>query len=58
MAHTEIGRELLARFEEYCSEFGTVDKKPNLEGRFITMFMAPVKSTGTKSADKEKPAAE
>ena len=58
MAHTEIGRELLARFEEYCSEFGTVDKKPNLEGRFITMFMAHVKSTGTKSADKEKPAAD
>ena len=38
------GREMLARFEEAVSEFGTVDKKPALDGRQLTMFIAPVKA--------------
>ena len=50
MSHLEIGREMLERFEAYCSEFGVVDKKPNLEGRFMTMFMSPVKSAPAKAA--------
>lgn len=43
MSHQEIGAELLAKFEEACSEFGTVDKKPQLEGRFLSMMIAPLK---------------
>ena len=58
MSHLEIGREMLERFEAYCSEFGVVDKKPNLEGRFMTMFMSPVKAAPAKSAGKEAPADE
>lgn len=45
IAHQELGREMLARFEEAVSEFGTVDKKPALDGRQLTMFIAPVKAT-------------
>lgn len=45
MSHQEVGRELLAQFAEACSEFGTVEKQPLLEGRSMTMFIAPVKST-------------
>ncbi|NLT13265.1 MAG: translation initiation factor IF-3 [Clostridiales bacterium] len=41
MAHTNIGEELLKKFAEECSEFGTVDKNPKLEGRFMTMFLSP-----------------
>lgn len=58
MSHLEIGREMLERFETYCSEFGVVDKKPNLEGRFMTMFISPVKSAPAKAAAKEAPANE
>ncbi|HHT17085.1 MAG TPA: translation initiation factor IF-3 [Papillibacter sp.] len=41
MAHTNIGEELLKKFAEECSELGTVEKNPKLEGRFMTMFISP-----------------
>ena len=45
IAHQELGREMLERFENAVSEFGTVDKKPVLDGRQLTMFIVPVKNT-------------
>lgn len=44
MAHQEAGKEVLDRFIEYVSEYGTVDKKPVLEGRQISVMIAPVKA--------------
>ncbi len=44
MSHMNIGREVLDRFEASCSELGTVDKKPVLEGRFMSMVISPVKA--------------
>ena len=41
MAHTDIGEKLLKNFAEQCSEFGTVDKNPKLEGRHMSMFLTP-----------------
>jgi len=41
MAHTEIGENLLNKFADECSEVGTVDKNPKLEGRHMSMFMTP-----------------
>ena len=41
MAHPEIGEEQLKKFAEVCSELGTVEKLPKLEGRSMTMFIAP-----------------
>jgi translation initiation factor IF-3 len=43
MSHTEIGAELLAKFQEACKDFGTVDKQPKMEGRFLSMLIAPTK---------------
>ena len=43
MAHQNIGREVMEKFAEYCSDVGAVDKKPALEGRQLTMFLTPVK---------------
>lgn len=40
MAHTEFGKDVLARFEDACKDFGVVDKKPKLEGRSMIMFMS------------------
>ena len=44
MSHMNIGREVLERFENACSEIGTVDKKPVLDGRFMSMVISPVKA--------------
>lgn len=56
MAHQNIGRDVLARFEEYCREYGTVDKRPVLEGRQMTMMINPVKQKADKSEKKESAA--
>ena len=44
MSHVAIGREVLERFEAACSELGAVDKKPVLDGRFMSMVISPVKA--------------
>lgn len=44
LAHPEMGRGLLEQFKEHCSEVGLVDKTPKMEGRSLTMFIAPKKS--------------
>ena len=49
MAHQELGRDVLARFEAAVAEAGTVDKKPVLDGRNMTMIIAPVKATPVKA---------
>ncbi len=41
MAHTQLGQELLLNFAEQCSELGTIEKPPKLEGRHMLMFLAP-----------------
>ena len=40
MARPERGIELMERFAENCSEFGTVEKAAKLEGRQMLMFLA------------------
>ena len=39
MAHQELGRALLERFAQACTEYGTVDKPAKMEGRSLSMFM-------------------
>ena len=41
IVHQELGLEVLNRFAAACSEYGAVDKKPVLEGKQLTMFIAP-----------------
>ncbi len=48
MAHMDIGREVLAKFEEACREAGTVEKRPTLDGRLMTMFISPLKQQPAK----------
>jgi len=43
MAHQEIGMELLKRVEEDLSEYGSVEQHPVMEGRQLTMVIAPTK---------------
>ena len=44
MSHTELGREVILKFEEACSEFGAAEKKPVLDGRFMSIILSPVKA--------------
>ena len=60
VTHSSIGLDLLHRFAENCSEIGSVEKAPKLEGRQMIMFLAPKKDTpkkdtGKKSGRKNKP---
>ena len=45
MSHMEIGRDLLDKFAQSVAEIGTVDKKPAVEGRFMSMIIVPVKAS-------------
>lgn len=47
MGHTDIGRGVLDDFTELVKDVGEIDKKPKMEGRNLTMFLAP------KSEDEE-----
>lgn len=41
--HADAGRRVMETFAEICSEVSSVDKKPKLEGRNMTMILAPLK---------------
>ena len=43
MSHMELGREVIEKFEEACAGFGVAEKKPILEGRFMSIILSPVK---------------
>ena len=47
MAHTELGRDVLLRFAEALKEVADIESKPNLEGRTMTMMLAPKKEKGS-----------
>ena len=41
MAHTDIGKGLLDKFAEQCTEVATLDKGAKLEGRMMSIFLSP-----------------
>lgn len=43
MAHQALGLENMERFRVACEELGTVDKKPVLDGRILSMVISPLK---------------
>ncbi len=43
MAHTNLGEKLLIDFAEACSGMASMEKNPKLEGRFMSIFLAPKK---------------
>lgn len=45
MSHPEVGLEVLERFQIACEGIGTADKKPVRDGRFMTLFLSPVKQS-------------
>ena len=43
MSHMELGREVIAKFEAALEGVGTAEKKPVLEGKFMSIILSPVK---------------
>ena len=43
-AHANLGVDVMNRFYEMIKDFGTLEKKPLLEGRNIWMMVVPVKA--------------
>lgn len=43
LAHTNIGEKLLTDFINACSILSSADKKPVLEGRFMSVMLLPTK---------------
>ena len=43
MSHMELGREVIERFQEACLGAGVAEKKPSLDGRFMSVVISPVK---------------
>ena len=51
ITHPELGRDLLQRLADQLSEIGVVEQGARMEGRTMTMYMAP---TRTKTDNTEK----
>ena len=43
LGHTEAGKEVLMKFAQLISEYGTIEKQPQMEGRNMVMFLVPKK---------------
>jgi len=51
ITHPELGRDLLDQLQEQLREHGTIEQTPRMEGRTMTMHMAPLR---LKSGGGEK----
>ena len=40
MAHPEVGNETLNKFLEYVTDYATIEKKPVLDGRWLTCVLS------------------
>src|SRR3982751_537147 len=61
MTHPERGEALLMKLAEDVADLGVVEQRPNLDGRNMTMLLAPSKkkeASADKPAEGSEPAAE
>ena len=43
MSHIAIGQQIMQKFQDTCSEVGSVDKAPVLDGRILSRVVSPLK---------------
>ena len=53
VTHPELGREILQRLAEQVEGRGTVETMPRLEGRQMTMVLAPLKKEQRRVQDND-----
>ena len=56
LAHMDLGRQVLENFQAALSGIGAADKGAVVEGRFMTLMLAPVKNSASKSEQKSSKA--
>ncbi len=49
MNRQSMGYELMEQVAKACEELGAVDKKPSVEGRYMTMFIVPKAPSANKA---------
>ncbi len=54
ITHPELGRELLQRLAEQLNDIGVVEQGARMEGRNMTMYMAPTRSKSDINDKKEQ----
>ena len=54
MTYTEHGREILARIAEALADVSKIDQEAKLEGRSMTLILAPDRGTKKKGVSKPK----
>ncbi len=52
MSHQELGREVILKFQESLAGIGASEKKPVLDGRYMSIVLSPVKQD--KKAENKK----
>lgn len=52
MTHANLGRDLLTRAAEMLAESGAVERQPLLEGRSMSIVMAPLEKRSEKKSEK------
>ncbi len=61
IAHANIGMQIMLDFAKRIEEYGTIERRPKLEGRFMIMIIAPKaekKSFAEREADRKAREAE
>jgi translation initiation factor IF-3 len=56
VTHTEFGTKILSQIEELLEDVGTVENRPRMEGRHMTMLFVP-KKAGSPKKKAPRPAA-
>ena len=51
ITHPEVGRDLLDRFFEELKDAATIERRPSMEGRFMSMILEPVKVVEADARD-------
>jgi translation initiation factor IF-3 len=54
IAHADVGRELIQRIEEALGDYGTVEAPAKMEGRRLTMVIAPLKKKKSKKGKQKE----
>jgi translation initiation factor IF-3 len=54
ITHPELGRELLDQLQEQLKDIGTVEQTPRMEGRTMTMYLAPARVRAATSERREE----
>ncbi len=58
IAHADIGMKVMQDFAARCEEFGTVERRPLMDGRHMIMILAPKAAKASFAEKKARKAAE